>query len=125
VHNAGRSQIAAAFARKFADEDLTIYSAGTDPAEALNPAVLAAMTEVGVDLIGETPKRLSDEMARSSDVIVTMGCGDECPYYPAKRYEDWELRDPAGQSLEVVREIRDEIERRVRSLVEELRSLPT
>jgi len=121
VHNAGRSQMAAAFARELGGDELTIYSAGSAPSETLNPTVVAAMTEVGLDITGEEPKKLTDEMAMASNVIVTMGCGDECPYYPGKRYDDWELTDPAGQSLEVVRAVRNEIERRVRTLVEELR----
>lgn len=121
VHNAGRSQMAAAFARELGGDELTIYSAGSAPSETLNPTVVAAMTEVGLDITGEEPKKLTDEMAMASNVIVTMGCGDECPYYPGKRYDDWELTDPARQSLEVVRAVRNEIERRVRTLVEELR----
>jgi protein-tyrosine-phosphatase len=121
VHNAGRSQMAAAFARQLGGERITVYSAGSAPGETLNPTVVAAMAEVGLDITSEEPKKLTNEMAMASDVIVTMGCGDECPFYPGKRYDDWELTDPAGQSLEVVRGVRDEIERRVRTLVEELR----
>jgi protein-tyrosine-phosphatase len=121
VHNAGRSQMAAAFARQLGGERITVYSAGSAPGETLNPTVVAAMAEVGLDITSEEPKKLTNEMAMVSDVIVTMGCGDECPFYPGKRYDDWELTDPAGQSLEVVRGVRDEIERRVRTLVEELR----
>ena len=113
--------MAAAFARELGGDELTIYSAGSAPSETLNPTVVAAMTEVGLDITGEEPKKLTDEMAMASNVIVTMGCGDECPYYPGKRYDDWELTDPARQSLEVVRAVRNEIERRVRTLVEELR----
>jgi len=120
VHNAGRSQIAAAFAREIGGEDVVVYSAGSDPGATLNPAVVAAMREVGLDISSETPKKLNDEMARRADVIVTMGCGDECPYYPGKRYDDWELTDPAGKDLETVRAIRDDIEGRVRHLIAEL-----
>jgi len=120
VHNAGRSQMAAAFAREIGGEDVVVYSAGSDPGATLNPAVVAAMREVGLDISSETPKKLSDEMARRADVIVTMGCGDECPYYPGKRYDDWELTDPAGKDLETVRAIRDDIEGRVRHLIAEL-----
>ena len=120
VHNAGRSQMAAAFAREIGGEDVVVHSAGSDPGATLNPAVVEAMHEVGLDISNESPKKLSDEMARHADVIVTMGCGDECPYYPGKRYDDWELTDPAGQDLATVRAIRDDIERRVRHLITEL-----
>ncbi len=125
VHNAGRSQMAAAFARRLGGESLVVHSAGSAPGERLNPAVVEAMSEVGIDISNESPRALTDEMARDADVIVTMGCGDACPYYPGKRYEDWELTDPAGQSLAVVRTIRDEIEGRVTLLVDEVRSPPT
>lgn len=120
VHNAGRSQMAAGYARAIAGERITIYSAGTQPGEQLNPAVVSAMDEVGIDITSQVPTKLTDEMAQASDVIVTMGCGDECPYYPGKRYDDWPLEDPAGQPIEVVRRIRDDIEARVRGLVDEL-----
>jgi len=120
IHNAGRSQMAAAFAREIGGEDIVVYSAGSDPGATLNPAVVEAMQEVGLDISSESPKKLTDEMARSADVIVTMGCGDECPYYPGKRYDDWELTDPKGQDLATVRAIRDDIERRVRHLIAEL-----
>jgi arsenate reductase len=120
IHNAGRSQIAAAFARTIGGDRVTVYSAGTAPGEVLNPNVVRAMNEVGIEIGGETPTKLTDEMARRADVIVTMGCGDECPYYPGKRYEDWELQDPAGQTLDVIRLIRDDIEDRVRLLLIEL-----
>jgi arsenate reductase len=123
VHNAGRSQMAAAFARALATNRVVIYSAGSAPGETLNPAVVAAMNEVGLDITGEHPKKLTDQMARDADVIVTMGCGDECPYYPGKRYDDWELTDPAGQPLDVVRGVRDDIKRRVSDLLEELGAL--
>jgi protein-tyrosine-phosphatase len=100
THNAGRSQMAAAFLRRAADGGVVVTSAGSEPAEQLNPAVVAALAEVGLDISTERPKRLLDEMARSADVIVTMGCGDSCPVYPGKRYLDWELPDPAGAPIE-------------------------
>jgi len=124
VHNAGRSQMAAAFARSIGAERVVIYSAGSAPGETLNPAVVAAMAEIGMDITGESPKKLTDQMAIDADVIVTMGCGDECPFYPGKRYEDWVLTDPAGQDLETVRAIRDDIEQRVRLLLAELLGEP-
>jgi arsenate reductase len=117
VHNAGRSQMAAALLERHAGEHVEVRSAGSEPAEELNPAVVEAMREVGIDLDGRRPRRLADEDVRGADVVVTMGCGDACPVYPGKRYEDWELDDPAGKSLDEVRPIRDEIERRVRDLV--------
>ena len=120
VHNAGRSQMAAAFARELGAGRVVIHSAGSAPGETLNPAVVAAMNEVGLDISSESPRKLTDQMARDADVIVTMGCGDACPYYPGKRYEDWELTDPAGQPLEVVRAVRDEIRARVTALLDEL-----
>jgi arsenate reductase (thioredoxin) len=120
THNAGRSQMAAAFLRRAASGRIAVTSAGSDPAEHLNPAVVAALAEVGLDVSAEHPKRLLDDMAASADVIVTMGCGESCPVYPGKRYLDWELPDPAGKSIEAVRPIRDEIERRVASLAAEL-----
>jgi len=121
VHNAGRSQMAAAFARQIGGDDVIIHSAGSAPGESLNPAVVTAMREKGLDISHEAPKKLSDEMARSADVIVTMGCGDECPFYPGKRYDDWDLLDPADQDLDTVRSIRDDIHDRVRTLLAELR----
>jgi protein-tyrosine-phosphatase len=120
VHNAGRSQMAAAFARLLGGERVLIHSAGSAPGETLNPAVVMAMNEIALDITDERPRTLTDQMARDADVVVTMGCGDACPYYPGKRYEDWELTDPAGQSLEIVRTIRDEIEGRVRELLRSL-----
>jgi arsenate reductase (thioredoxin) len=117
VHNAGRSQMAAALLSKKAGDRLVVYSAGSAPGEGLNPAVVAAMAEVGLDISTTSPKKLTDEMGRRADVIVTMGCGDACPVYPGKRYLDWELPDPAGKSLDEVRPIRDEIETRVDSLL--------
>jgi len=120
VHNAGRSQMAAALLHKRADGRIQVRSAGSDPAERINPAAVEAMEEIGVDLSEEFPKPLTDELVRAADVVITMGCGDACPVYPGKRYEDWQVDDPAGKSLAEVRRIRDEIDRRVKSLVAEL-----
>ena len=120
VHNAGRSQMAAGLLDKLADGRVRVRTAGSDPAEEINPAAVEAMAEVGVDLSDEFPKPLKDEFVRAADVVITMGCGDACPVYPGKRYEDWELEDPAGKDLETVRRIRDEIEERVRVLLGEL-----
>lgn len=120
VHNAGRSQMAAAFARELGGDRVVVYSAGSDPGASLNPAVVAAMGERGIDISNEEPRRLTDEMGRAADVIVTMGCGDSCPVVPGKRYEDWELPDPAGMTVEQVRPIREELERRVLALIEDL-----
>ena len=120
VHNAGRSQMAAALLELHGDGRVTVRSAGSEPADELNPAVVEAMREIGIDLRGRRPRRLADEDVREADVVVTMGCGDACPVYPGKRYEDWQLDDPAGKSLDEVRPIRDEIERRVRELVARL-----
>ena len=120
VHNAGRSQMAAGFARLLGAGRLVVHSAGSAPGETLNPAVVEAMREKDVDLTGESPRKLTDEMGRSADVIVTMGCGDECPVHLGKRYLDWELTDPSGKGLDEVRTIRDDIETRVRGLVDEL-----
>ncbi|MGB8179036.1 MAG: arsenate reductase ArsC [Acidimicrobiales bacterium] len=120
VHNAGRSQMAAAFARHCAGDQVIIYSAGSDPGESLNAAVVEAMREVNLDISSESPKKLTDEMGRRADVIVTMGCGDSCPVYFGKRYVDWVLEDPTGKDLQTVRQIRDEIEGRVARLITEL-----
>ena len=120
VHNAGRSQMAAAILSRRAGERVIVHSAGSDPAATLNPAVVAALAEWDIDISQERPKRLTDDMARGADVIVTMGCGDTCPVYPGKRYVDWELPDPAGRPIEEVRPIRDEIAARVDALVTEL-----
>lgn len=120
VHNAGRSQMAAGMVERVGGDQVRVRSAGTQPAEALHPNVVEAMREVGVDLSARRPHRLEDTEVRDADVVVTMGCGDECPFYPGKRYEDWDLPDPAGKSLEEVRGIRNEIERRVRGLLESL-----
>jgi arsenate reductase (thioredoxin) len=120
VHNAGRSQMAAGLLDKLSEGAVTVRSAGSDPADTLNPAVVEVMGEVGVDLSHEYPKPLMDAATRSADVVITMGCGDACPIYPGKRYEDWELEDPDGKDVETVRRIRDEIEGRVRRLMDEL-----
>jgi len=120
VHNAGRSQMAAAWLHHLADGRVRVRSAGSAPADAVNPAVVEAMAEVGLDISAEIPEKLTDESVEASDVVVTMGCGDACPVYPGKRYLDWELQDPAGQGLDAVRPIRDEIETRVRGLLAEL-----
>jgi arsenate reductase (thioredoxin) len=120
VHNAGRSQMAAAFTRQLGEGPIDVRSAGSTPAREINPAVVQAMQEVGIDLAEEYPKPIADEIVREADVVITMGCGDACPVYPGKRYEDWELDDPAGQPIEKVREIRDEIRGRVAKLVGEL-----
>ena len=120
VHNAGRSQMAAALLERQARGSIRVISAGSEPADQLNPAVVDAMREVGIDISAERPKRLEDGMVRESDVVITMGCGDACPIYPGKRYEDWELEDPAGKDLETVRRIRDEIEDRVVALAASL-----
>jgi arsenate reductase len=120
VHNAGRSQMAAALLERGARAEVEVLSAGSEPAETLNPVVVEAMREEGVDLAGRTPKLLQDADVRAADVVITMGCGDACPIYPGKRYEDWELEDPAGKDLDTVRRIRDEIAERVRKLVAEL-----
>ncbi|MBM3661100.1 MAG: arsenate reductase ArsC [Actinobacteria bacterium] len=122
VHNAGRSQMAAAFLQHHAGDRVVVRSAGSAPADDVNPAVVEAMAEVGIDLraLGAHPKRLEDVTVQASDVVITMGCGDACPIYPGKRYEDWKLDDPAGQGVDAVRPIRDEIERRIRALVAEL-----
>jgi arsenate reductase len=120
VHNAGRSQMAAAMLERRAEGRVQVISAGSEPADELNPAVVQAMEEVGIDISAERPKKLEDGMVRESDVVITMGCGDACPIYPGKRYEDWDLEDPAGKDLEVVRGIRDEISDRVGALVNTL-----
>ncbi|HEV2034520.1 MAG TPA: arsenate reductase ArsC [Candidatus Dormibacteraeota bacterium] len=120
VHNAGRSQMAAGLLDRRATGAVHVRSAGSAPADSINPAVVEAMAEIGVDLAREFPKPLTDEVVRAADVVVTMGCGDACPIYPGKRYVDWELADPAGKSLHEVRSIRDEIDRRVQALLSEL-----
>jgi arsenate reductase len=120
VHNAGRSQMAAAFARRLGAGRVSVFSGGSEPASSVNPAVVAAMAERGIDISAEVPRRWADDDIRAADVVVTMGCGDTCPYYPGRRYVDWELDDPAGKTADEVRPIRDEIERRVAALVDEL-----
>ena len=120
VHNAGRSQMAAGLLEKLAEGRVRVRSAGSDPAAEVNPAAVEAMAEVGIDLSQEFPKPLSDEFVRAADAVITMGCGDACPIYPGKRYSDWELEDPAGKDLATVRRIRDQIEQRVRALLDEI-----
>ncbi|HSK23367.1 MAG TPA: arsenate reductase ArsC [Egicoccus sp.] len=120
VHNAGRSQMAAGWLRSLAGDRVNVLSAGSQPAETVNPAAVEAMHEVGIDIAGQQPRRWTDEALAATDVVVTMGCGDECPYVPGTRYVDWELTDPAGKGVEDVRPIRDDIERRVRGLLAEL-----
>ena len=120
VHNAGRSQMAAGFLSRLAGDRIEVRSAGSTPADRVNPVAVDAMREVGIDIAAETPKLLTADAVKASDVCVTMGCGDTCPVFPGKRYLDWELDDPAGQDLAAVRPIRDEIERRVRTLIDEL-----
>jgi protein-tyrosine-phosphatase len=120
VHNAGRSQMAAGLVRLRSGGRVGVRSAGSDPGEVVNPAVVEVMAEVGVDLSDAFPKALTDEAVRAADVVITMGCGDACPIYPGKRYEDWTLDDPAGQEIETVRRIRDEIDARVQRLVADL-----
>ncbi|GGQ12124.1 heat-shock protein HtpX [Streptomyces virginiae] len=120
VHNAGRSQMGAAFLTHLAGDRVQVRSAGSAPADAVNPAVVDALAEVGIDIRAETPKVLTVEALQASDVVITMGCGDACPYFPGKRYLDWRLEDPAGQGVAAVRPIRDEIEGRVRGLLTEL-----
>jgi len=124
VHNAGRSQMAAALLERYAAGRVHIRSAGSEPATSLNPRVVQAMGEVGLDISREFPKPLTDDYVRAADVVITMGCGDSCPIYPGKRYEDWELDDPAGRDLDTVRRIRDEIDVRVKKLVGELVPAP-
>jgi protein-tyrosine-phosphatase len=120
VHNAGRSQMAAGYLQHLAGDRIEVLSAGSQPADQVNPAAVAAMAEVGIDIAAEQPKLLTDSAVRTSDVVVTMGCGDECPFYPGRRYEDWVLDDPAGLGIEAVRPIRDEIRKRVEKLITEL-----
>ena len=120
LHNAGRSQMAAGWLNKLAGDRIEIWSAGSEPAEQVNPVAVAAMREVGIDISAETPKILTTDSVSRADVVITMGCGDTCPYFPGKRYEDWELTDPAGQPIDVVREVRDDIKGRVEKLVGEL-----
>ncbi|MCV7285042.1 arsenate reductase ArsC [Mycolicibacterium wolinskyi] len=120
THNAGRSQMALGFLTHLAGDDAVAWSGGSEPGNEINPAAIAAMHEVGIDITGEYPKPWTDEIVQAADVVVTMGCGDACPIFPGKRYENWELPDPAGQGLEAVRPIRDDIEERVRRLLADL-----
>ena len=120
VHNAGRSQMALGWFRFLARDRAVAWSGGSEPADTVNPSAVAAMAEVGIDITGEFPKPWTDEVVRAADVVVTMGCGDACPVYPGTRYVDWELDDPAGQPVETVRRIRDDIQARVRTLLREM-----
>jgi protein-tyrosine-phosphatase len=120
VHNAGRSQMAAGYLHHLAGSTVEVRSAGSEPADRINPVAVQAMAEEGIDIANEQPKILTTEAVKTSDVVITMGCGDTCPFYPGKRYEDWVLDDPAGQGIEAVRPIRDEIRRRVEQLIDEL-----
>ena len=120
VHNAGRSQMAAGWLRHLAGDRITVYSGGSEPTNQINPAAVAAMAEVGVDITDDFPKPWTDEIVRASDVVVTMGCGDTCPIVPGTRYEDWPLEDPAGKDLDTVRRVRDEIRDRVEQLLRDL-----
>ena len=120
VHNAGRSQMAAGFLRDIAGDRIEVRSAGSMPADQINPIAVEAMKELGIDITAEQPKILTTEAVQASDVVITMGCGDACPFFPGKRYEDWKLDDPAGQGIEAVRPIRDEIRARIERLVDEI-----
>lgn len=120
VHNAGRSQMAAAYLTHLAGDRVEVRSAGSAPADTINPAVVAALAEEGIDISEEVPKVLTTEAVQESDVVVTMGCGDACPIFPGKRYEDWKLEDPAGQGVDAVRPIRDEIRTRIEALIAEI-----
>ena len=120
VHNAGRSQMAAGYLQALAGDRIQVLSAGSAPADQINPTAVAAMAEEGIDIANNSPKVLTVDAVRESDVVITMGCGDTCPIFPGKRYEDWELDEPAGQGIEAVRPIRDEIKRRIEVLVGEL-----
>jgi arsenate reductase len=117
VHNAGRSQMAAGFARRLGGDRVRVYSGGSEPADQINQAAVAAMAEIGIDIATQTPRTWTDEIIASTDVVVTMGCGDTCPFFPGVRYVDWELDDPAGKDVKNIRPIRDEIEQRVRHLL--------
>ena len=120
VHNAGRSQMAAGFMRSLGGERIEVLSAGSAPKDSINPVAVEAMAELGIDIANQKPKILTPEAVQESDVVITMGCGDACPYYPGKRYEDWKLDDPAGQGIDSVRVIRDEIKSRVETLLSEI-----
>ncbi|MDP9116553.1 MAG: arsenate reductase ArsC [Actinomycetota bacterium] len=120
VHNAGRSQMAAGWLKSLAGERIEIWSAGSEPAEQVNPVAIEAMREVGIDISAQTPKILTADSVARADIVITMGCGETCPYFPGKRYLDWELIDPAGQGIDVVREVRDDIKGRIQTLLSEL-----
>tara|TARA_B100000214_G_scaffold344495_1_gene293699 strand:+ start:1189 stop:1599 length:411 start_codon:yes stop_codon:yes gene_type:complete len=120
VHNAGRSQIGAGWMRHLAGEAIQVYSAGSSPAEQINPVAVEAMSEIGIDIKNQQPKKWTDEIVREVDVIISMGCGDTCPVYPGKRYIDWEIEDPAGQEIEMIRIVRDQIKQHVQELIVEL-----
>jgi protein-tyrosine-phosphatase len=124
THNAGRSQMALGYFTHLAGDRAVAWSGGSEPGDRINPSAVAAMSEVGIDITGEYPKPWTEETVRAADVVVTMGCGDACPFYPGKRYENWDLADPAGQSVDAVRPIRDDIEVRVRGLLAELGITP-
>ncbi|GAA4475068.1 hypothetical protein GCM10023190_09940 [Enteractinococcus fodinae] len=120
VHNAGRSQMAAGYLRHLAGDQITVGSAGSEPADQLNPVAIEAMAEEGIDITAATPQVLTNTAVQAADVVITMGCGDTCPIYPGKRYEDWDLDDPAGQDIEAVRAIRDDIKARIQRLITDL-----
>lgn len=120
VHNAGRSQMAAGYLRHLAGDRVEVLSAGSEPKDQINPVAVEAMAEEGIDIAGNTPKILSDDQVQASDVVITMGCGDACKFYPGKRYEDWKLDDPAGQGIDSVRVIRDDIKGRIQQLISEI-----
>lgn len=120
VHNAGRSQMAAGFMEKLSDGKVTVLSAGSAPKDSINPVAVEVMAEVGIDIANNAPKILTNEAVQESDVVITMGCGDTCPFYPGKRYEDWVLEDPAGKDIETVRKIRDQIKAKVSELLSEI-----
>ena len=120
VHNAGRSQMAAGFLKHLAGDRIDVLSAGSQPADEINQVAVQAMAEIGIDIAGEQPKVLTSDAVQESDVVITMGCGDECPFFPGKRYEDWKLDDPAGQGIESVRPIRDDIRQRIEGLIDSL-----
>ena len=120
VHNAGRSQMAAGWLRHLAGADVNVFSGGSEPADSINEVAVAAMAERGIDIAAETPRPWTDDIVRAADVVVTMGCGDTCPFYPGKRYVDWEVEDPSGKDIEQVRPIRDDLEGRVRTLIADL-----
>ena len=125
VHNAGRSQMAAGYLRHLAGDRIEVRSAGSIPADQINPVAVEAMLEEGIDIRGEAPKILTTDAVQDSDVVITMGCGDACPFFPGKRYEDWKLDDPAGQGIDAVRPIRDDIKRRIRELIASLEPAST